>query len=120
MGSVLVGVTAVSAREVALIGACLAYAAVSCVAFAKVEPLQRSKAAWVADALGGFALIIASETWRSPFYLLAVTALVLPATTLPFRRAIVWEGPSASSTSLWASSPRLRPTRSRARCAWRR
>lgn len=92
VGSVLVGVTAVSAREVVLIGACLAYAAVSCVAFAKVEPLQRSKAAWVADALGGFALIIASQTWRSPFYLLAVTALVLPATTLPFRRAIVWGG----------------------------
>ena len=92
VGIVLVGVTGESARELALIGACLAYAAVSCVAFAKVEGLQRSKAAWVADALGGFALIIASQTWRSPFYLLAVTALVLPATTLPFRRAIVWGG----------------------------
>jgi len=89
---VLVGVTAESAREVALIGACAVYAALSCIAFARVQGLQRSKAAWVVDALGGFALIVASGTWRSPFYLLAVTALVLPVTTLSFRRAITWGG----------------------------
>jgi len=89
---VLVGVTAVSMREVALIGACVAYAAISCVAFARVEGLQRSKVAWSIDALAGFSLIIASETWRSPFYLFAVTSLILPATALGFRKAVAWGG----------------------------
>ncbi|HEV2768811.1 MAG TPA: sensor histidine kinase [Solirubrobacteraceae bacterium] len=92
VGIALVGVTAESTRDVALIGACLLYAVLSCLAFVRVEGLQRSPAAWIADAVVGFALIVASQTWRSPFYLLAVTALVLPATTLPFRRAIAWGG----------------------------
>ena len=28
--------------------------------------------------------------WRSPFYVFALTTLVLPATSLPWRRAVVW------------------------------
>jgi signal transduction histidine kinase len=34
--------------------------------------------------------VLASEEWRSPFYLLALTSLVLPATALPYRRAITF------------------------------
>jgi signal transduction histidine kinase len=36
------------------------------------------------------ALIVASDDWRSPFYVYALTALILPATGLPFRRAVGW------------------------------
>ena len=35
-------------------------------------------------------LIAATQDWRSPFYLLGLTALVLPATTLPFLRALMF------------------------------
>ena len=36
------------------------------------------------------ALVAASEDWRSPFYVLMLTALVLPSTGLAFRRALGW------------------------------
>jgi two-component system sensor histidine kinase UhpB len=47
---------------------------------------------WVADALAAFGLVLAGGDWRSPFYVFALTTLVLPATTLPWRRAFAWGG----------------------------
>jgi hypothetical protein len=35
-------------------------------------------------------LVLVAGEWRSPFYPLALTALVFPATTLPARRAAVF------------------------------
>lgn len=45
---------------------------------------------WTLDAGIALALILASEQWRSPFYLVALTSLILPATSLSFRRALVF------------------------------
>jgi signal transduction histidine kinase len=44
--------------------------------------LTARSAAWSVDLGVAFALVVASGEWRSPFYLLAVSALILPATTL--------------------------------------
>ena len=40
------------------------------------------------DAAATLALVLAGGEWRSPFYLLAVSSLILPAATLPPRRAL--------------------------------
>src|SRR5215208_952990 len=47
-------------------------------------------AVWAADTLAAFALVLAGGDWRSPFYVFALTTLVLPATSLPWRRAVAW------------------------------
>ena len=46
--------------------------------------------AWCLDAASTLALVLAGGEWRSPFYLLAVSSLILPATTLAPRPAIAW------------------------------
>jgi signal transduction histidine kinase len=43
---------------------------------------------WLVDACVTLGLVAAAGEWRSPFYLLAVTALVFPATNLRFGRAV--------------------------------
>ncbi len=43
---------------------------------------------WCLDAGVTLALVLAAGEWRSPFYLLAVSSLILPATVLPPRRAL--------------------------------
>jgi two-component system sensor histidine kinase UhpB len=45
-------------------------------------------AAWVVDLLVCLTLVVISGQWRSPCYLLAVTALIPPATALPLRATI--------------------------------
>jgi len=45
--------------------------------------------AWILDAGVTLTLVLAAGEWRSPFYLLAVSSLILPATTLPMRRALL-------------------------------
>jgi signal transduction histidine kinase len=47
-------------------------------------------AVWGLDACAAFALVLAGGDWRSPFYVFALTTLVLPATSLPWRRAVGW------------------------------
>jgi signal transduction histidine kinase len=44
--------------------------------------LMGRPAAWIVDVGVALALVVASGEWRSPFYLLAVSALIPPATTL--------------------------------------
>jgi signal transduction histidine kinase len=51
---------------------------------------QRLALVWALDAAIVLALVLASEQWRSPFYLVALTSLILPATTLSFRRALAF------------------------------
>ncbi|HWH92742.1 MAG TPA: ATP-binding protein [Baekduia sp.] len=47
-------------------------------------------AVWLGDTLAAFALVLAGGDWRSPFYVYALTTLVLPATSLPWARAVTW------------------------------
>jgi len=47
-------------------------------------------AAWVFDSLVAFGLVLAGGDWRSPFYVFALTTLILPATSLAWRRAFAW------------------------------
>ncbi|HEV2060968.1 MAG TPA: ATP-binding protein [Solirubrobacteraceae bacterium] len=73
-----------------LIGAGVAYTAGSLLVLTTVPRLQLSPAAWLVDGAAALALVVASGDWRSPFYVLMLTALILPATSLPFRRALGW------------------------------
>jgi signal transduction histidine kinase len=67
------------------------YAGVSLLAAIRWPTLQRLPAAWAADTLIPLAFVLLdSEQWRSPFYLLALTSLILPATALSYRRAVAW------------------------------
>ncbi|HEV2075175.1 MAG TPA: ATP-binding protein [Thermoleophilaceae bacterium] len=66
------------------------YAVVTILAAVKWPALQRSTVAWAADALALLVLMVATETWRSPFYVLGLTALIFPATGMVFRRAVAF------------------------------
>jgi signal transduction histidine kinase len=50
--------------------------------------LQRDPLAWFVDVTVIFGLVAASGEWRSPFYLMAVSSLILPATGLAMRGAL--------------------------------
>jgi signal transduction histidine kinase len=54
------------------------------------QRLRRSPAAWCVDTLVALSLVVASEDWRSPFYLLALTTLILPAVALNLRMSALW------------------------------
>ncbi len=86
----LLAVHRVTSHDVELIAAAIAYTALSLAAFVLAPRLQLSPVAWVVDSAGALALVAASEDWRSPFYVLMVTALILPTTGLRFRRALAW------------------------------
>jgi signal transduction histidine kinase len=59
-------------------------------ALAALTPRVRSAgAAWAADIAAVLLLILLAGEWRSPFYLLALTALILPSTQLGFGRALL-------------------------------
>jgi signal transduction histidine kinase len=66
------------------------WAALTLAAFGRSTTLRGSPAAWALDGVAALALVVLSGDWRSPFYVFALTALVLPATTLPWRRAVTW------------------------------
>ena len=80
----------VTAHDPLLVAVVVGYTALSLVALTRVPRLQLSPAAWVVDCLAVLALVVASEDWRSPFYVLMVTALILPSTGLAFRWALTW------------------------------
>jgi signal transduction histidine kinase len=80
----------VSEHDGALIALAIGWTAVSLGAFARSERLQRHAAAWAVDGAVALWLVYVSTDWRSPFYVFAVTALILPATELPLRRALAW------------------------------
>ena len=80
----------VSAYDGWLVVATLAWTAVSLAAFAASERLQQSPLAWLVDIAVALAFVWLSTDWRSPFYVFALTTLILPSTELPFRRAVGW------------------------------
>ena len=85
----LLAVHHVTSRDGALVLVTVAWTVVSLGAL-RLPRVQRSPVAWLADAAVAFALIWASGDWRSPYYLYAITTLVLPATSLRFRGAVLW------------------------------
>lgn len=87
---VLLLIHRVTAHDPALIVAVIAYTAGSLVLLTAIPRLQASPAAWLADGAAALALVAWSEDWRSPFYVLMLTALILPSTGQPFRRALGW------------------------------
>jgi signal transduction histidine kinase len=93
LAATAVGVALLAAHRVTAFDPLLAivgglYGVGSTVATLRDVRLQRSPAAWMGDAAIVFALVLAAGEWRSPFYLLALTALILPVTTLRQRWAL--------------------------------
>ena len=87
---ILLAVHSVTAHDPELIALTIAFTAGSLGVLMLLPRLQLSPAAWLADGAAALALVAASEDWRSPFYILMLTALILPSTGLPFRRALAW------------------------------
>jgi signal transduction histidine kinase len=97
IGATALATVLLSAREVTghdglLVGLGIAYGGASVLAAVQWDKVRRQPAIWALDAMIVLALILASEQWRSPFYLLALTCIVLPAVVLPFNGALVWGG----------------------------
>jgi len=86
----LLAVHHVTDHDPALIAVTAGWTVLTLAVFSRWEQSQASRAAWLIDGAGAVGLIWLSGDWRSPFYVLALTALVLPATTLTFRGAVGW------------------------------
>ena len=56
----------------------------------RTEDARWAPAVWAADGLAALGLVLLGGDWRSPFYVFALTTLVLPATSLPWRTAVAW------------------------------
>ena len=80
----------VSSYDAALIVGTVLWTAASLAAFIALERLSRLPLAWLVDAAVALSLVYLSTDWRSPFYVFALTTLILPATELSFRRAVAW------------------------------
>ncbi len=80
----------VTAHDSELIVGVVVYTVGSLAVLTAVPRLQVSPAAWLTDCAAVLALVAASEDWRSPFYVLMLTALILPSTGQSFRRALGW------------------------------
>jgi len=61
----------------------LLYGPLSTAALGWLPRLRRTRWVWALDFAAGLGLIVLSGNWRSPYYLLWLTSLVLPAAALP-------------------------------------
>jgi signal transduction histidine kinase len=68
----------------------LVWTPISLAILRQTQDWRWAPAVWVLDACTAFALILAGGDWRSPFYVFALTTLVLPATALAWRTAFAW------------------------------
>lgn len=84
VAGVLVASTDVHPHDIAM----LAYGVLSTIALARSAVLRRSPAVWALDFALGLSFVLASDDWRSPYYLLWLTSLALPATTIPLKHGI--------------------------------
>src|SRR5919106_4809762 len=73
----------------------LLYGPVSTLEVLVSPALRRRPVAWAIDSAVALGCILAYGDWRSPFYLLWLTTLALPATAVAPRRG-VWLGLAAS------------------------
>jgi signal transduction histidine kinase len=69
----------------------LLYGPLSTAVLVAFPSVRRSPVAWTVDCAVTLGFVLQSGDWRSPFYLLWLASLALPATSLPLRRA-VWLG----------------------------
>jgi signal transduction histidine kinase len=92
---VLVSRHGISGTDVAM----LLYGPASTAALVLSPRLRRAPACWMVDVGAGFALMLLWGDWRSPYYLLWLTALVLPAVSLGLF-AGAWLGLGASLSFL--------------------
>lgn len=70
--------------------ATIVWTSLSIAGFLTRDELSSSWVAWLVDGAIALLLVYLSTDWRSPFYVFALTTLILPATELPLRRAIGW------------------------------
>jgi signal transduction histidine kinase len=70
--------------------ATLAWTAISLFALFRLQGHAPLWPAWLVDGAAALLLVYLSTDWRSPLYVFALTTLILPATELPFRRALAW------------------------------
>jgi signal transduction histidine kinase len=94
-GAVAVGLLALQPatdRDLLLGAAAVGWSAATLLVAAAWPRMGGRPPAWGVDVGVTLALVLAGGEWRSPFYLLAVSALVLPAALLPFRRALLAAG----------------------------
>ena len=84
IGAVLVGWDGLTGIDALL----LLYGVVSTALFVALPALRRAPAAWAIDIALTLAFVIQSGDWRSPFYLLWLSSLALPATALSFKHAL--------------------------------
>jgi signal transduction histidine kinase len=73
----------------------LVYGPLSTLLLVALPAVRRAPAAWIVDFTATIAFVLVSGDWRSPFYLLWLASLALPATSLRLRRA-VWLGAGAA------------------------
>jgi len=66
----------------------LLYGPVSAAVLLGSATLRAKPLAWLVDSLAALALVVAFGDWRSPFYLLWLATLGLPAASLPLRPAV--------------------------------
>ncbi len=84
----LLAVHRVTSYDVLLAVVVLGYGTVTIGLVLRHPGVLRQPLAWAVDLGVALALIAVSDDWRSPFYLLALTALAPPSVALPFRRAL--------------------------------
>ena len=83
IAAVLVGWQGMSGVDAFL----LLYGIVSTMLLLALPELRGRPAVWAIDVCLTLAFVLQSGDWRSPYYLLWLTSLALPATALPMRRA---------------------------------
>jgi signal transduction histidine kinase len=98
IGAVLVGWAGLDGLDALL----LLYGALSTAALLAMPSLRRHPATWATDIALTLLFVLQSGDWRSPFYLLWLTSLALPAIALPMRRAGWFAGGASLSYLLIA------------------
>ncbi len=78
----------VTSHDLVLVAAGCLYLLISALAVRFTPGLLSHRATWLIDSGIALTLIALSGDWRSPFFLLAVVSLVVPAATLPVRQAV--------------------------------
>jgi signal transduction histidine kinase len=73
-----------------LVAVTVVWTAITLLAASRSQRVRTSALAWAIDGLAALFLIFLSGDWRSPFYLLLLTTLVLPSTRLRWRGALTW------------------------------
>jgi signal transduction histidine kinase len=84
IGAVLVGWDGLTGIDAVL----LLYGVVSTALFVALPGLRRMPLAWGVDIVATLAFVLQSGDWRSPFYLLWLSSLALPATALSIKHAL--------------------------------